>query len=549
MSSSVADDAIGRWRQKYYDSLEQLETQERHLHEVETTLRRGIAYLSHALDKFNPAMEGHLCRLRQALHDGKDVSVVQGIIGEIAEAAERLAGSGGSSSASATTLRFMNDLLAELTFPPGIVRSVNALRKRISNHDASQDIALLLHEFAALLSDAMRRAGEPTEGGASVQGGLLSRLRAGLRAGEDKCLGERVSSQPGADDVVPPEIGEVLLQLLERLDLPVEMEAQVDALKADLEDGVDAQEVRGALASIASLVTEMRTRIEKEKHDLERFLQQLTTRLQDLDQHLQTSEADRAESIKSGRELDAVMKAGVKGIEDTVKDAVELDHLKVVIQGQLETIQGHIDAYLTSEEQRNLRAEEEVRELTSRLHQMEVESENLRARILQEHQQALNDPLTGIHNRLAYNERITQEYARWKRYLTPLTLVIWDLDLFKDINDTYGHKAGDKVLRTIARLLQSQLRETDFLARYGGEEFVTLMPETPLGSALAVAGKLGNSVENCGFHYQGNHVPITISCGLAEFHDGDTPESVFTRADAALYRAKQAGRNRCMTEE
>jgi len=551
MSGSVADDAIGRWRQKYYDSLEQLESQEKHLHEMETILRRGIGSLSHVLDKLNPALEGHLSQLRQAIYDGKDASVLQRIIGEIAETAERRAGSSEGSTGAAATLRFVDELLAELAFPPGMIKGVNRLHKRISKHNPDRDIMPLLRDFASLLSEALRRAGEPGAGKTGAQRGLFGKLRLGLRsaAGAAREEGHPPGSPPAAASAVPPEIGEVLLQLLERLDLPAEMENQVEAVKTDLERGVDAQEVRGALTSIASLVTEMRTGIEKEKQDLERFLQQLTARLQDLDQHLQTSEADRVESIKSGRELDAVMKAGVKGIENTVKEAADLGHLKVVIQGQLETIQGHIDAYLNTEEQRNLRAEEQVRELTSRLHQMEVESENLRARVQQEHQQALNDPLTGIHNRLAYNERITQEYARWKRYQTPLTLAIWDLDLFKDINDTYGHKAGDKVLRTIARLLQGKLRETDFLARYGGEEFVTLMPETPLETARAVAEKLGDSVENCGFHYQDNHVPITVSCGLAEFHEGDTPESVFTRADAALYRAKQAGRNRCMAEE
>jgi len=147
---------------------------------------------------------------------------------------------------------------------------------------------------------------------------------------------------------------------------------------------------------------------------------------------------------------------------------------------------------------------------------------------------------------MAYEERSEQEYARWKRYRAPLSLIVVDIDFFKKINDNFGHVAGDKVLKTIAQLMDESVRETDFLARYGGEEFVIIMTDTGADDALNVADKLRVAVENCGFHYRGESVPITISCGIAEFKNkNDTTGSVFERADVALYKAKDSGRNRC----
>ena len=187
----------------------------------------------------------------------------------------------------------------------------------------------------------------------------------------------------------------------------------------------------------------------------------------------------------------------------------------------------------------------EIQGLTDRLQAMEGETRGLRQRVLEERSLALRDPLTGLPNRLAYDERMAQEYERWKRYRRPLAVSVWDVDRFKLINDTYGHKAGDRVLAIVARLLQQNIRATDFIGRYGGEEFVVLMPETALDGARVVAEKLRAAIEAAETHFKGQPVKITISAGLTLFAEQDTPETVFERADRGLYEAKAQGRNRC----
>ena len=161
------------------------------------------------------------------------------------------------------------------------------------------------------------------------------------------------------------------------------------------------------------------------------------------------------------------------------------------------------------------------------------------------HDKASRDPLTGLPNRLAYDERIALEQSRWLRYKSPLTLIIWDIDLFKLINDNFGHKAGDKTLTLVAQLIFNNCRETDFIARFGGEEFVMLLPNTLSEQAFILAEKIRTLISNSGFNYNGKSIKLTISCGISEFAEGDEFEAVFERADQALYQSKEQGRNKC----
>nr|WP_246481141.1 GGDEF domain-containing protein [Motiliproteus sediminis] len=177
---------------------------------------------------------------------------------------------------------------------------------------------------------------------------------------------------------------------------------------------------------------------------------------------------------------------------------------------------------------------------------MEEQAQRVQSHLEEQRLRALSDPLTLLPNRAAYDERVQQEYARWARYAGELTMVVCDLDHFKKINDGYGHLAGDKVLRVVAKILTRSIRETDFVARYGGEEFVILMPETDTDRAQQVMDKLRQTVAKSPFNFKGEPVRVTMSFGISCFGPNDSAETVFERADKALYQAKGEGRNRCV---
>ncbi|MES3008427.1 MAG: sensor domain-containing diguanylate cyclase [Pseudomonadota bacterium] len=174
-------------------------------------------------------------------------------------------------------------------------------------------------------------------------------------------------------------------------------------------------------------------------------------------------------------------------------------------------------------------------------HQLRIELER----------RANTDALTGIYNRLYFYQAAEQELLRSRRYGTAMSLLIIDIDHFKNVNDTYGHQVGDEVLRNMAQHCQSSVRDCDILARVGGEEFAVLMPETSAAAAMIMAERLCRSFEGLLLTKGPAPVSITISAGLSEFKTSDVLlQAIFTRADRALYQAKGLGRNRvCMGSE
>ena len=335
------------------------------------------------------------------------------------------------------------------------------------------------------------------------------------------------------------------LRLLEALHFPEELLEHVQALRETVTEGFDMVETGSFIQKIADLITATRVRVEKDKQELQDFLLNLTEHLIEIDSQLSGAENHRRANIETSKKFTDAVQAQVSIIETSVNDASELNQLKSDIQHRLLTIRGHFEKHRQHEEQQQLELEKALAESNARLQALEQESKQLRQRLTHEHQQAIHDTLTGVHNRLAYEERMEQEFVRWKRYGQPLVILIFDIDHFKRINDTYGHKAGDKALKLIAKTLQKNLRESDFIARYGGEEFVVLMPQTELDAAMGAANKLREAVLDCQFHYQQTQVNISISCGATQFKGDDTIDKAFQRADQALYKAKQMGRNCC----
>lgn len=156
-----------------------------------------------------------------------------------------------------------------------------------------------------------------------------------------------------------------------------------------------------------------------------------------------------------------------------------------------------------------------------------------------------SDPLTGAFNRRAYDKRIEDEMERFMRYGTIFSILMLDVDYFKKVNDKYGHAVGDKCLQEIIKRTNPHLRKSDMLARYGGEEFVVIMPETDGRGALAVAEKIRQTIEKIEFLYKKDVVRVTVSIGVSEVREGDTSHTdIFDRADTAVYKAKEGGRNR-----
>ncbi len=169
-----------------------------------------------------------------------------------------------------------------------------------------------------------------------------------------------------------------------------------------------------------------------------------------------------------------------------------------------------------------------------------------RLKLLKELEQlAITDALTGLYNSRHFFSQIKTEIKRYKRYSRPLSLLILDIDFFKQYNDTWGHLEGDKVLMRIGKVINSCMRSMDTAYRYGGEEFAIILPETRLQKACVVGARIKDNINSQVFEPEpGTRTSITISIGATELAEGEDFKSLISRADKALYKSKETGRNK-----
>lgn len=155
------------------------------------------------------------------------------------------------------------------------------------------------------------------------------------------------------------------------------------------------------------------------------------------------------------------------------------------------------------------------------------------------------DALTGVYNRRYLQVQLTREFNRVVRNGGALSVLFIDLDYFKNVNDTYGHPAGDYVLVEVAQRIKEAVRTTDYLARYGGEEFAVVLSDTGMNGGINVANRIRERIAEAPFVFEGQTIAMTASLGLSEYRETvETPESLLAESDEALYSAKQSGRNR-----
>jgi len=432
------------WQRKYYAALEELEEKEKAWGETEALLRRLATRLTLAADP-------------------------------------------------------LKTLFARLPVPDVLARQRRYVERQLEKADTPEAVRKVAGDLAELVLLLLQRrppdaqtadetsAGEaaPVDEGGGLIASLFGRRRereaAKAPVNDDLPASEPMAESPPAAPVMAPDqcrhAAETLIRLLEQSHWPDPLHTEAELLKRRLEACDDEAALQAGLLATAELFNGLQARVQREKRELEAFLRQLTERLAELDRDIRTTARLQAQSEQSERDMDTRVREEVSGIERSVADAEDLDTLKTAVQSRVILIRDHMDRFL--ERQRGA-ARDEVAAL--------------RAEADAAREAAMTDQLTGIPNRLAYDRRLDEELARFKRYGSPFVLQVWDVDRFKAINDTYGHAAGDKVLTIIARHLHDSVRETDLVARYGGEEFVILMPETDAAHAQPVADKLRESI-------------------------------------------------------
>ncbi len=361
------------------------------------------------------------------------------------------------------------------------------------------------------------------------------------------------SSIPASPTIAPPaqvqihhELRPILAAIASELRRDEFFASKLDAVDAQL-DELTGERLQDVLSALADLVAQRISRIERAKQEVEVLLTHMVGKLDEIGRFVAEQNRSQTQSQASSETLNIQLAGEMKAMGESVEAANDLTQIRVQVRSRLDTIDRHLQEFREREAALAREMQNRSEQMRSRITELESEASRLQNQLKDEQRLSNVDALTGVPNRLAYEKRVDDEMKRWKRFKQPTCLAVWDVDRFKAINDTYGHRAGDRVLTTLAKHLSSRVRSTDFLARYGGEEFVMLLPGTTLADAMRLIDELRELVGKIGFHFRGTPVSVTISVGVTAFVADDSVGAAFDRADKALYGAKQSGRNRCVS--
>ncbi|KJV05849.1 GGDEF domain-containing protein [Methylocucumis oryzae] len=525
-NSNTTEAAPDKWRDKYLDLLDTQEQSEKERKFEQELLCKAIVRLSVAASGFDNQLDPYLLRIRSHLKSG---------INSVQLKAE---------------LEQFTDVLTRITDAseqrPAATTSVAQTDESASRRDIDLLFEFLLHHYQ-----------EPQQNSAlvSIRDSLTYPLNtqqlflsiAEIIERKPERIKQTNSELPfiiASPAVNEPAINKHLISLIERLDIPEALTAKAQALKQQL-NSAQNNKLDDHLDNVINFLLEINAANLPKQQEIDKFLAIITEQLAELDKAVTGSTMAVIDASVNRSKLDQSVSEQMNELHTRSLAATQLEPLKAVISSKISQITKEIHEHKTKEQAQREQTQKQLDELSQKIKSMESETSDLKSKLQTASTHAMRDPLTDLPNRFAYDERLTIEITRWQRYHTPLSLIVWDIDFFKKVNDQYGHQAGDKVLIHVAKQFTENARKADFTARFGGEEFTMLLPHTNKQSAFKLAHKLRYLIEQSRININGELLAVTVSCGITQFIDGDTHEAAFARADQALYRAKEQGRNQC----
>ncbi|HEC59756.1 MAG TPA: GGDEF domain-containing protein [Methylophaga sp.] len=549
MASDGNEAKLNEWKDKFFALTKTLEQQKKY----DQQLERGLTRLALAANGLDEQLDTHLDSLRKALRSNQpNTNDVIATLGKIETAIGKM---DEKKQASDTLVSLLSDVISQISWPKLQQKPAIKLQKKARSADQTE-LSVIIDELVALVeqgfvtSDETEQPSKPgflrklfaSKSGVDAQESLeLENDVATSRVSEKK--EETVRENSDMDVGYQPHL--LLIHLLEKLSLPTEFSKKATSIRLSIQKGIAIAELPSVINSIADLLSELGSSAVAEKKEYENFLRDLAQKITTLDKQLSQLGHDDASAFANRHLIVDDVETEMQSLRADVEEATEINILKQTLSTRIENLNQHINNYHQADSNRFEVSQKQIQALNERLKIMETEANTLKQATTQARALAMKDALTGIWNRQALNEVMETEFSRWSRYNKPLTMVVWDVDFFKVVNDNFGHTAGDIVLKTIAQIFKKATRKSDFIARFGGEEFVGLFPETSIDDALVMANNIRDTIENTQFQHSGMSVPITASAGLATFEPGDKIDDVFERADKALYKAKQQGRNNC----
>ena len=549
------------WESRYQDALKELEAREQRWVQCEALLRKVISRLSIAGRGLDAGLDMQLRTIQDLARDKHDEELAAALP-QLAEIVASLGNpKAGAKSRRSDPVMLMLELLQNIHFNATqraqLKDICSDLLISVANGHDRDSVSAYIQKLSVLINENFGSNNIKDTSPSSIlpllqlldlDESTLEKARAFMgdtgevREQELNALASLINTQINSNST-GTQSDQMMTTLLEKLALIQGADSATQEIQTRVHEGVDDEQWTDTLNDVVNSISSSLKNLEQEKRELENFIVKVTEQLGDVTQAINEDQKDQESNYEDAKSLQGFVQEGIELIQKNSQSSNDLQELKSEISKNIDDISGGVDDFAERFDERHEATAERNLKLTEQLSQMEQETQELQVMLQENRAKLLYDALTGVYSRIAYDERIQQELARWTRYETPFSYVILDIDHFKRINDTYGHNAGDKALKLVAQLMTTYVRQSDYVFRIGGEEFVLLLTSTAQENAGKLVEKMRAGIAASSFHFKGEPVTLTLSAGITETRGGDDVESIYERADKALYKAKNSGRD------
>jgi len=484
------------WKEKYFDTIKELDEREHNWRRIEHILRAGVNRLAILSQDGHQELDENLHKIRSLSRGTDNFDALEKAFGSLTKKTSAISDTDQSDVTNA--IRTVSDLL------PMDVDHRAAIDLHCKKHDSQKALKVLIKSVAVKFKQD-----------ASIDYSALATS---------------------------------LLSLLTQLESSESDQRTLVQLQEGIARAKTKRQWQIVIEKIIEQVHHELTGIHDKKNKLLRFIKQLAKQLSGLEKLALSATTNMVRAKHRATDMNDSLSSELINLSEEVVESDDTTKIKHRVSRRLTSALDSMQDYFKQESEYFDEAERINKSLSGKLQAAQQEADDLRSELEQSRQAQFLDTLTEVPNRHAYEERLSLEVNNHLAAEQPLVFALWDIDFFKLINDNYGHKAGDAVLKMVAQLLAKSIEHTDFMARIGGEEFVMLLSNTALDEAVKFVNIVRENIAKSGFNHKGDAVCITASCGLTRMRTGDDVEELYERANAALYRAKREGRNCCFTD-
>jgi diguanylate cyclase (GGDEF)-like protein len=410
----------------------------------------------------------------------------------------------------------------------------------VKSNEESQDSLIqyvpLLSEFIAVYESILS-----TKGDNATVGLLNTGSAASLEKINKVNTTAKDSEINTAEQLAPKKLLERFNHILNTLVISEKHKTDLNKIKSSLSNTTSNQMLMTKCLNVFDLIIED---LKQERCTAKMFLSTLSETLATVQASVSSTIASSTESDVANDKINKELKDKIKDMGAEINNASSLTDMRGDVNDKLLQIAKALEKKTLLEKQQHQTLQTKLSDMSAQVEQLEQQSQSFEKRIQEQQAKGLQDALTKLGNRAAFDEHFAEEIVRFHKKNFDLTITVIDLDDFKRINDTYGQIAGDKTLQVIANTLTKIVGNDAFIGRYGGEEFVLVYSGVDKITVMNKLNVIRKKVASLPFTFKNTRVSITLSIGVSLVKEGDNAHSSFERADAALYQAKKDGKNR-----